>query len=163
MEQRYAWLQHMVRRGKFVLKYIPTTEKPADFLTKALHFPAFNRCSVAIGQVRLANVADGDDEVQLEPKREHGRGVLTRMECMHGRSSRLYAVRELHDGLRQASRDCCAVAIDQGARRPSFAGKVNEVVADPHKTDARLEPLTRSARRLQLTELVDGWAVNQEE
>ncbi|CAI7832303.1 unnamed protein product [Closterium sp. NIES-53] len=50
MERRYAWLQHMVRRGKFVLKYIPTTEQPADFLTKALHFPAFNRCSVVISQ-----------------------------------------------------------------------------------------------------------------
>ncbi|CAI5503040.1 unnamed protein product [Closterium sp. Naga37s-1] len=35
MERRYAWLQHIVRRGKFVLKYIPTTEQPADFLTKA--------------------------------------------------------------------------------------------------------------------------------
>ncbi|CAI7860293.1 unnamed protein product, partial [Closterium sp. NIES-53] len=46
MERRYAWLQHMVRRGKFVQKYIPTTEQPADFLTKALHSPAFNRCSV---------------------------------------------------------------------------------------------------------------------
>ncbi|CAI7820661.1 unnamed protein product, partial [Closterium sp. NIES-53] len=56
MERRYAWLQHMVRHGKFVLKYIPTTEQPADFLTKALHFPAFNRCSVAIGQVRLVDV-----------------------------------------------------------------------------------------------------------
>ncbi|CAI7787944.1 unnamed protein product [Closterium sp. NIES-54] len=64
MERRYAWLQHMVRRRKFVLKYIPTTEQSADFLTKALHFPAFNRCSVAIGQVRLANVGDGDDDVQ---------------------------------------------------------------------------------------------------
>ncbi|CAI7885551.1 unnamed protein product [Closterium sp. NIES-54] len=64
MERRYAWLQHMVRRGKFVLKYIPTTEQPADFLTKALHFPAFNRCSVAIGQVRLFDVDDGDDDVQ---------------------------------------------------------------------------------------------------
>ncbi|CAI7907894.1 unnamed protein product [Closterium sp. NIES-54] len=64
MERRYAWLQHMVRRGKFVLKYIPTTEQPADFLTKALHFPAFNRCSVVIGQVRLVDVGDGDDEVQ---------------------------------------------------------------------------------------------------
>ncbi|CAI7912661.1 unnamed protein product [Closterium sp. NIES-54] len=64
MERRYAWLQHMVRRGKFVLKYIPTTEQPADFLTKALHFPAFNRCSIAIGQVRLADVGDGDDDVQ---------------------------------------------------------------------------------------------------
>ncbi|CAI7761379.1 unnamed protein product [Closterium sp. NIES-53] len=40
-----------VRHGKFVLKYIPTTEQPGDFLTKALHFPAFNRCSVAIGQM----------------------------------------------------------------------------------------------------------------
>ncbi|CAI7923529.1 unnamed protein product [Closterium sp. NIES-54] len=50
MERRYAWLQHMVRRRKFVLKYIPTTEQPTDFLTKALHFPAFNRCSVAIGK-----------------------------------------------------------------------------------------------------------------
>ncbi|CAI7746038.1 unnamed protein product [Closterium sp. NIES-53] len=64
MERRYAWLQHMVRRGKFMLKYIPTTEQPADFLTKVLHFPAFNRCFVAIGQVRLANVGDGDDDVQ---------------------------------------------------------------------------------------------------
>ncbi|CAI7823579.1 unnamed protein product [Closterium sp. NIES-54] len=64
MERRYAWLQHMVRRGKFVLKYIPTTEQPADFLTKALHFPAFNRCSVAISQVRLGDVGDGDDDVQ---------------------------------------------------------------------------------------------------
>ncbi|CAI7894313.1 unnamed protein product [Closterium sp. NIES-53] len=63
MEQRYAWLQHMVRRGKFVLKYVSTTEKPAGFLTKALHFPAFNRCSIAIGQVRLANVGDGDHDV----------------------------------------------------------------------------------------------------
>ncbi|CAI7774049.1 unnamed protein product [Closterium sp. NIES-53] len=64
MERRYAWLQHMVRRGKFVLKYIPTTKQPADFRTKALHFPAFNRCSVAIGQVHLADVGDGDDDVQ---------------------------------------------------------------------------------------------------
>ncbi|CAI5958955.1 unnamed protein product [Closterium sp. NIES-64] len=64
MERRYAWLEHMVRRGKFVLKYIPTTEQPAEFLTKALHFPAFNRCSVTIGQVRLSDVGDGDDEVQ---------------------------------------------------------------------------------------------------
>ncbi|CAI7840357.1 unnamed protein product [Closterium sp. NIES-53] len=64
MERRYAWLQHMVRRGKFVLKYIPTTEQPADFLTKVLHFPAFNRCSVAIGQVRLADIGDGDDDAQ---------------------------------------------------------------------------------------------------
>ncbi|CAI7774994.1 unnamed protein product [Closterium sp. NIES-54] len=64
MERRYAWLQHMVRRGKFVLKFIPTTEQPADFLTKALNFPAFSRCSVAIGQVCLANVGDDDDDVQ---------------------------------------------------------------------------------------------------
>ncbi|CAI7750795.1 unnamed protein product [Closterium sp. NIES-54] len=64
MERRYAWLQHMVRRGKFVLKYIPTTEQLADFLTKALHFLAFNRCSVAIGQVCLADVGDGGDDVQ---------------------------------------------------------------------------------------------------
>ncbi|CAI7761004.1 unnamed protein product [Closterium sp. NIES-54] len=64
MERRYAWLQHMVRRGKFVLQYIPTTEQPVDFLTKALHFLAFNRCSLAIGQVCLADVGDGDDDVQ---------------------------------------------------------------------------------------------------
>ncbi|CAI7886439.1 unnamed protein product [Closterium sp. NIES-54] len=64
MERRYAWLQHMLRRGKFVLQYIPTTEQPADFLTKALHFLAFNRCFVAIGQVRLVDVSDGDDHVQ---------------------------------------------------------------------------------------------------
>ncbi|CAI7779318.1 unnamed protein product [Closterium sp. NIES-53] len=64
MEQCYAWLQHMVRRGKFVLKYIPTTEQRTDFLTKALHFPAFNRCSITIGHVCLADVGDGDDDVQ---------------------------------------------------------------------------------------------------
>ncbi|CAI7820041.1 unnamed protein product [Closterium sp. NIES-53] len=44
MEQQYARLQHMVKRMKFTLKYIPTTEQPADFLTEALHYPAFNRC-----------------------------------------------------------------------------------------------------------------------
>ncbi|CAI7861097.1 unnamed protein product [Closterium sp. NIES-54] len=64
MERRYAWQQPMGRRGKFVLKYIPTTEQLADFLTKALHFPAINRCSVAIGQVFLADVGNGDDDVQ---------------------------------------------------------------------------------------------------
>ncbi|CAI7785244.1 unnamed protein product [Closterium sp. NIES-54] len=64
LERCYAWLQHMVRRGKFVLEYIPTTEQPTDFLTKALHFPAFNRCSVAIGQVCLADIGDGNDDVQ---------------------------------------------------------------------------------------------------
>ncbi|CAI7748262.1 unnamed protein product, partial [Closterium sp. NIES-54] len=64
MDRRQAWLQDMVKRGKFTLKYIPTTEQPADFLTKALHYPAFNWCSVAIGQVRLADVGDGDDDVQ---------------------------------------------------------------------------------------------------
>ncbi|CAI7809732.1 unnamed protein product [Closterium sp. NIES-54] len=64
MERRYAWLQHMVSHGKFMLKYIPTTEQPADFLTKALYFPAFNRCSVAIGQVRLADVDGDDDDMQ---------------------------------------------------------------------------------------------------
>ncbi|CAI6008691.1 unnamed protein product [Closterium sp. NIES-65] len=36
MERRQAWLQHMVKRGKFSLRYIPATEQPADFLTKAL-------------------------------------------------------------------------------------------------------------------------------
>ncbi|CAI5483969.1 unnamed protein product [Closterium sp. Yama58-4] len=64
MERRQAWLQHMVKRGKFSLQYIPTTEQPADFLTKALHYSTFNRCSVAIGQVRLADVGDGDNDVQ---------------------------------------------------------------------------------------------------
>ncbi|CAI7862716.1 unnamed protein product [Closterium sp. NIES-54] len=64
MERCYAWLHHMVRRGKFVLRYIPTTEQPADFLSKALHFPAFNWYYVAIGQVRLADVVDGNNDVQ---------------------------------------------------------------------------------------------------
>ncbi|CAI7891436.1 unnamed protein product [Closterium sp. NIES-54] len=64
MERRQAWLQHMVMRGKFSLRYIPTAEQPADFLTKALHYPAFNRCSVAVGQVRLADVGDGGSNVQ---------------------------------------------------------------------------------------------------
>ncbi|CAI7832158.1 unnamed protein product [Closterium sp. NIES-53] len=56
MERRQAWLQHMVKRGKFSLKYIPTAEQPGDFL--ALHYPAFNRCSVAIGQGSRAFVHD---------------------------------------------------------------------------------------------------------
>ncbi|CAI7731903.1 unnamed protein product [Closterium sp. NIES-53] len=64
MERRQAWLQHMVKRGKFSLKYIPTADQPADFLTKALHNPAFNQCSVAIGQVRFVDVGDGDNDVQ---------------------------------------------------------------------------------------------------
>ncbi|CAI7729277.1 unnamed protein product [Closterium sp. NIES-53] len=64
MERRYAWLQQMVKHGKFVLRYIPTTEQPDDFHTKALHFPAFDWCSVAIGHVRLADVGNGDDDVQ---------------------------------------------------------------------------------------------------
>ncbi|CAI7918906.1 unnamed protein product [Closterium sp. NIES-53] len=64
MEQCYAWLQDMVRRGKFVLKYIPTTEQLADFLPKALHFPTFNWCSLAISQFRLADVGDGNNDVQ---------------------------------------------------------------------------------------------------
>ncbi|CAI7915247.1 unnamed protein product [Closterium sp. NIES-54] len=54
MERRQAWLQHMVKRGKFSLSYIPTAKQPADFLTKVLHYPAFNRCSVAIGQKSLS-------------------------------------------------------------------------------------------------------------
>ncbi|CAI7893023.1 unnamed protein product [Closterium sp. NIES-54] len=64
MERRQAWLQHMVKDGKFSLQYIPTAEQPADFLTKALHYPAFNRCSVAISKVRLADVGDGRNDVQ---------------------------------------------------------------------------------------------------
>ncbi|CAI7805153.1 unnamed protein product [Closterium sp. NIES-54] len=64
MERRYTWLQHMVKRGKISLQYIPTTEQLANFFMKALHFPTFNRCSIAIGQVSLADVGDGDDEVQ---------------------------------------------------------------------------------------------------
>ncbi|CAI7860747.1 unnamed protein product [Closterium sp. NIES-54] len=64
MERRQAWLQHMVKRGKFSLRYIPTAEQPADFLTKALHYPAFNRCTVAIGQVRLVDEGDGDNDMQ---------------------------------------------------------------------------------------------------
>ncbi|CAI7873430.1 unnamed protein product [Closterium sp. NIES-53] len=62
MERSQAWLRHMVKHGKLTLKYIPTTKQPADFLTKALHFPTFNRCSVAIGQ------------------HERGRGVSTGVE-----------------------------------------------------------------------------------
>ncbi|CAI7786523.1 unnamed protein product [Closterium sp. NIES-54] len=64
MKRRQAWLQYMVKRGKFSLRYIPTAEQPADFLTKALHYLAFNRYSVAIGQVRLVDVGDSDNDVQ---------------------------------------------------------------------------------------------------
>ncbi|CAI7836452.1 unnamed protein product, partial [Closterium sp. NIES-53] len=54
----------MVKRKKIALEYIPTSEQPADFLTKALHFPAFKWCSVEVGQVRLAEISDDDDDVQ---------------------------------------------------------------------------------------------------
>ncbi|CAI7874030.1 unnamed protein product [Closterium sp. NIES-54] len=64
MERRQSWLQHMVKRGKFSLRYIQSVEQPADFLTKALHYPAFNRCSIAIGQVCLIDMGDGDNDVQ---------------------------------------------------------------------------------------------------
>ncbi|CAI7736873.1 unnamed protein product [Closterium sp. NIES-54] len=60
MEQSYAWLQQMAKHRKIALQYILATEQPADFLTKALQFPAFNQCFVAIGQVCLADV-DNDD------------------------------------------------------------------------------------------------------
>ncbi|CAI7860701.1 unnamed protein product [Closterium sp. NIES-53] len=70
MERRYIWLHLMVKRGKFTLKYIPTIEQPADFLTKAQHFLAFNRCSVALGQVV------GGPRVWVT-KHELGKGVLT--------------------------------------------------------------------------------------
>ncbi|CAI7906320.1 unnamed protein product [Closterium sp. NIES-54] len=64
MERQQAWLHHMVKHGKFSLRYIPTAEQPSDFLTKALHYPAFNQCSVAIGQVRLVDMGDGDNNMQ---------------------------------------------------------------------------------------------------
>ncbi|CAI7754792.1 unnamed protein product [Closterium sp. NIES-53] len=132
MERRYAWLQHMVRRRKFVLKYIPTTEQPKNFLTKALHFPAFNRCSVAIGQVRLADVGDGDDDVQHEVLAPPSLGQRRRLGRMYGSGSRPSTVGELLDRLRRAAGDRCGVAVDQGAQQ------------------------------LQLTGVDDGWAVDQE-
>ncbi|CAI7902047.1 unnamed protein product [Closterium sp. NIES-53] len=46
MERRHMWLQHMVKRRKL---------QPADYLTKALHFPTFSRCFEAVGQVRLSS------------------------------------------------------------------------------------------------------------
>ncbi|CAI7848128.1 unnamed protein product [Closterium sp. NIES-54] len=55
MERRCIWLQQMVKRKKLTLTYIPTSEQPADYLTKALHSPAFKRCSVVVGQVDLAD------------------------------------------------------------------------------------------------------------
>ncbi|CAI7798412.1 unnamed protein product, partial [Closterium sp. NIES-53] len=56
MERHYIWLQQMVKREKIGLQYAPTIEQPADFITKTLHFSAFNMCSVALGQVHLADV-----------------------------------------------------------------------------------------------------------
>ncbi|CAI7908940.1 unnamed protein product [Closterium sp. NIES-53] len=108
MEQRYAWLQHMVRRGKFILKYIPTTEQPADFLTKALHFPAFN--SGVLGPPSL--------------------GQRRRLGRMYGSSNRPFTVGELLDRLRQAGGDRCGVAVDQGARQLQLSGLGNACTVD---------------------------------
>ncbi|CAI7773474.1 unnamed protein product [Closterium sp. NIES-54] len=66
MERRQAWLRHMVKRRKFSQRYIPTAEQPADNLMKALHYLSFNRCSVAIGQVHLVDMGDGDNDVQQQ-------------------------------------------------------------------------------------------------
>ncbi|CAI7887967.1 unnamed protein product [Closterium sp. NIES-54] len=62
MERRFIWLQQMVKRQKLVLTYIPTSEQPADYLTKALHSPAFKRCFVAAGQVDLADDEHENDQ-----------------------------------------------------------------------------------------------------
>jgi hypothetical protein len=64
MERRYAWLQEMVKRKKIKLTFIPTTKQPADYLTKALHSPAFERCFKDVGQVRGIQ-GDGDDVAQF--------------------------------------------------------------------------------------------------
>ncbi|CAI7803774.1 unnamed protein product [Closterium sp. NIES-53] len=64
MERCYAWLQQMVKRKKIAMEYIPTSEQPTEFLTKALHFPAFNRCTIEVGQVCLAVIGDDDDVQQ---------------------------------------------------------------------------------------------------
>ncbi|CAI7880717.1 unnamed protein product [Closterium sp. NIES-53] len=158
MERRYAWLQHMVRRGKFVLMYIPTTEQPADFVTKALHFPALSQCSVAIGQVRLVGGGvcwkhSGGGAIDMPPTHQMccfrmcslqvsrrcsevlappSLGQRRRLGRMYGSSSRPSTVGELLDRLRRAAGDRYGVAVDQGARQ------------------------------LQLTGLGDGWAVDQE-
>ncbi|CAI7782247.1 unnamed protein product [Closterium sp. NIES-54] len=55
MERCHMWLQHMVKRRKLQLLYIPTSKQPADYLTKALHFPAFSCWFEAVGQVRLSS------------------------------------------------------------------------------------------------------------
>ncbi|CAI7850006.1 unnamed protein product [Closterium sp. NIES-53] len=55
MECHHMWLQHMVKRRKLQLQYIHMSGQPADYLTKALHFPAFSRCFEAVGQVRLSS------------------------------------------------------------------------------------------------------------
>ncbi|CAI7778781.1 unnamed protein product [Closterium sp. NIES-53] len=59
MERRHMWLQQMVKRRKLQLQYIPTNEQLADYLTKALHFPAFSRCFEAVRQVRLSSEGSG--------------------------------------------------------------------------------------------------------
>ncbi|CAI7776891.1 unnamed protein product [Closterium sp. NIES-53] len=132
MERRYAWLQHMVRRRKFVLKYIPTTEQPADFLTKALHFSAFNRCSVAIGQVRLADVGDGDNCAAVGDVHFCTAGAVTACYVWGANRGRVFSMEYCRVGWRPKS-----------ARRPSSAGKVDEVAVNLHRTFMGLEPTTR--------------------
>ncbi|GJP35729.1 hypothetical protein CLOM_g20260 [Closterium sp. NIES-68] len=53
MERWYMWLQQMVERRKLKLQYNLTNTLPADYLTKAMLFPEFDRCFVRVGQVQL--------------------------------------------------------------------------------------------------------------
>ncbi|CAI7852486.1 unnamed protein product [Closterium sp. NIES-54] len=62
MERRHMWLQQMVKRRKLQLQYIPTNEQLADYLTKALHFPAFSRCFEAVRQSKL----HGGDDAEID-------------------------------------------------------------------------------------------------
>ncbi|CAI7808932.1 unnamed protein product [Closterium sp. NIES-53] len=129
MEQRYAWLQHMVRRGKFGLKYIPTTEQPADFLTKVDRVT----CSASSAEAReRRRGCDGEGDFRLVSRSRCGSSGKDNSGRMHNgasRANRLRALANVHTGVFYGatldSRSAAALA----HRRPAvLAGRLSAVL-----------------------------------
>ena len=51
-----CWLRQEAKKGSFEVKYLPTTEMPADGLTKALDKSKFNQFVAQIGFMSLPEI-----------------------------------------------------------------------------------------------------------